>query len=202
MDVDDQRSLRLVTYRSYDEGVLLASLPEALAPHTLSAPVRLSHGGDAPAALAADEGLDLGPRATRLAQRVEVELRALTALKRGGRLIEEPGVLDVLHATRHRGRALGLDLSAWPPFEDDVSLVESAGAVAGVRLHPSTRRPEGGLPPRHRGPVAIPGVAARWHVVPTAAQAAWLALAEVTGVGGKTALGMGVVRAREFLEPR
>lgn len=182
-DLDGRRgppALRLVCLASPDEGLLLASLPAALAPHRPRTLDPLCHGGDDPPL----GPLDLGARAAELVGDVGVELRSLCALKRDEAPVTHPTLLDLLHAARLRVRRLGLDTSAFPPFEEEVTLLDEATPCPGVRLH---RNRDGAAP--------IPGVHHALRVHATPAQAAWIALAEVVGVGGKTALGFGVVRA-------
>lgn len=172
-------ALRLVSLASPDEGLLLTCLPEVLRPHRATHLTPLCHGGDDPA----PGPLDLGARARVLTGEVAVELRSLCSLKREQEPVTHPTVLDLLHAARLRTNRLGLDVSAFPVFEDEVALIEEDTPRPGVRLHHN----------RH-GARPIPGVLHRVCVHLSPAQAAWLALAEVVGVGGKTALGFGVVR--------
>lgn len=132
----------------------------------------------------APERPDPFARALELGDRLLVELRTPTEIGRGGGWVEEPSPLDILHATLQRFRALGLDASLWPRFEEE------------VQHHPAWTSPWHGRrwSARRRAWLAMRGARAGFKVRPTPAQAVWFALAETLGVGAGTAFGMGVVR--------
>lgn len=184
-------AVRLATFAPGVEGLLLASLQDGAQPDRVLARRRLAHGGDHAPELAAGGRLDLGDRTHTLSRPVLVEARSPWVLKRrpagGGASapIAEPRPADLLHATLQRARRLGLPVAEWPRFTPEVDVLEAPPPTTTRLVHHTRRQP---------GPGLWVGVRPTWLLRPTAEQAAWLALAEVIGVGGRTAFGMGVVR--------
>jgi hypothetical protein len=195
-----QWPLRLVTFRSDLEAPLLDAMEAALAtglradrvPQAIMNTRTLRHGGER--APDGDPQLppDLSARARQIVEAglVVVRLASPTELKRRGDRIRRPCTSDVLHATVHRARALGLDVSEMPLFEDEAE--ELPGSFSTWR-HERDSMAQG----RRYDLVGEVGALA---VRPTQAQAAWLALAEIIGVGASTAYGMGVVRVEPAAE--
>lgn len=184
-------SLRVATFARAHEAPLLAALRDALAPDRVERLVPLADGGDAAAPRPAEAPMDLGLRATELTGPTVVSARSPLSLKRKApgearsRPVDDPTVLDLLHATLQRARRIGVDVAAWPRFGADVRLLEETAPERFRVVHLTRRQPT----PGH-----LVGVRRSWLLRPTPEQAAWLALAEVIGVGGRTTMGMGVIR--------
>ncbi len=105
-----------------------------------------------------------------------VRLLTPTLLARQGTALRRPAAIDLLHAARLRARTLGIPASL-PRYEEDVAVLDSWTDPAPVRW-------EGG---------DLPGVVGAWRLDATPAQAEWLALAALIGLGKHTAFGLGAV---------
>ena len=127
-------------------------------------------------------------RAAALTGEAVVELLTPTAIKRrlGGaesRVLQALTPEDLMHAAFTRGRAVGQ--------RGPQASAELAGECLLQRWQDLSRWSSR---QQSRHPVA--GVTGTWRVYPDPAQAWWLALAELAGIGGHTGLGMGVLLAR------
>lgn len=187
----DSWSLRVATFAQAHAAPLLAALRDALAPDAVECPVPLADGGDAAEPRPPGTPMDLGPRAARLSGPTVVTAKSPLALKRKApgetrsHPVDEPTILDLLHATLQRARRIGMEVSTWPRFGAEVHLLEETPAERSRLVHLTRRQPT---------PGQLVGVRRSWFLRPTPEQAAWLALAEVIGVGGRTTMGLGVVR--------
>lgn len=135
------------------------------------------------------DGFDPLARAEELGHRAQVLLVTPADLRRDREPIREPAPLDVLHATRHRARAFGLPIEL-PWFEEETQALELWREWArGQRWSAERRRWE-----------PVEGVRAAWNWTLSPAQAAWLAVAEVVGIGKHGTAGLGVVRAQRLAD--
>ncbi len=188
-------SFRFVTFEEESAEVFLTALQAACvaglrdnrAEQEIVKVTELAHGGPSAPDREAGADLQLSLRAEELLQAGGLVLRLLspTELKRQGRRIRTPSTADVLHGAAARARALGIDLSDFPRFEEDATEIVGRMTTWSHARHSAAQGRDYGLVG------VLGGIALR----PTAAQAAWIALAEVLGVGASTAYGMGSVRA-------
>lgn len=187
-------SLRLVTFDPGVEEPLLDALAAALATglgagraaQSIESVATLAHGGALAPVQAPELPPDLPSRHREVVRMgsVRVRLASPVELQRRDEVIARPGLLDLLHGTRHRVRALGLDASALPRFEDEVLEVPGRARAFHHPRHSAAQGRE----------YTLSGVLGTVAARPTAAQAAWLALAELLGVGSDTAQGKGAIR--------
>lgn len=128
-------------------------------------------------------------RAAALTGEATVSLQTPAAIKRRSGLGAESRVLqaltpeDLMHAAFTRGRAVGLRGPQAPSA--------LAGECVTQRWQDQSRWSS-----RQQSSHPVAGVTGTWRVYPDRAQAWWLALAELAGIGGHTGLGMGVLQAR------
>lgn len=188
-------AVRLVTFDAASEDTFLtafqvactAGLRDDRIPQSVVSVRTLESGSSRAPDGPPDQPPDLAARAQELlsAGTIVVRLASPAELKRKGQPIRQPGLRDVLLATSHRARELQLELADFPRFEDDCS--ELVG-----RMTPWHHARHSEAQDRDYG---LWGVVGGIACTPTPAQAYWVALAEVLGIGASTAYGMGVVRA-------
>ncbi len=190
----DTWQLRLVTFDPGVEEPLLDALETALAvglgdarvPQEVLGVVTLAHGGENPSSHSPELSPDFDGRGREIFRMggVRVRLASPVELKRRDEVIARPLLLDLLHGARHRVRALGIDASTLPRFEDEVEQVPGRAREYHHRRHSAAQGRD----------YTLSGVVGSLAARPTEAQAAWLALAEVLGLGSDTAQGKGVIR--------
>lgn len=189
-------SFRLVTFHRGVEEVFVDGMINALQQGLGDNRIRqnvvdmrpLADGGSAAGDGVWDEGPDIATRALSLSA-VTVRCASPTELKRQKELIRRPQALDVLHAVRQRAWRLGLDVDSMPRFEDEVD--ELPGDF---RMYEHQRRSTA-----QQRKYSLIGVVGAFAMRPTLAQALWLSLGEVIGIGSDTAQGKGVLRLEPFV---
>lgn len=187
--------LRLITFNPDIEDAVLNAFAAACAtgfrdnrvPQEISDVATLSHGGQWAPVIDAALPPSIELRADELfnAGAVTIRLASPARIKRGKELVRFPELQDVLVATAHRVRELQLDASGLGRFDDRSA--ELPGTM--TRWHH----------PRHSQAqdrdYSLDGVVGGFAAALNRQQARWIALAEILGVGAKTAYGMGVIRA-------